>query len=277
MKKLALTSLIAMFAFTGAHAANVIDGNPLYMPKAGHFYSETGLSSHTNNVDQIGLKESVGYGITNRLAFAGAVSGYEEDWFDSYIWNTAELNMTVRAYDSKDWKLDLMGGYVAGDTGVSLMGINGGLIYKFPGNGTEYFDKDATFYTWTAGVRGGYTTGDFTIAGHFNMLYLNEESFAWNNKDKSLAHLLNFGVNTQLVLNKNWSVLAGAEYWTDYEDYHHKVGMWELTFGANYNIDATKYVGAYITKLVDHTGAIEEGTWEFVDGFGMGVKFGIDF
>ena len=39
MKKIALTSLLSVFAVSGAYAANTIDGNPLYMPKAGHFYS----------------------------------------------------------------------------------------------------------------------------------------------------------------------------------------------------------------------------------------------
>ena len=47
MKKLALTSLLAVFAISGAHAANVIDGNPLYMPGQNHFYSVSTLGSHT--------------------------------------------------------------------------------------------------------------------------------------------------------------------------------------------------------------------------------------
>ena len=52
MKKIALTSLLAVVAASAAHASiNVIDGNPLYMPMKGHFYSETSLSSDTNNVD----------------------------------------------------------------------------------------------------------------------------------------------------------------------------------------------------------------------------------
>ena len=40
------------------------------------------------------------------------------------------------------------------------------------------------------------------------------------------------------------------------------------------NIDETKFVGAYITKEMSH---VAEGDWEFVDGFGFGVNFGIDF
>ena len=68
MKKIALTSLIAMFTVAGAQAANVIDGNPLYMPKAGHFYSVTDLGSHSENESAWTLGEEFGYGITDRLA-----------------------------------------------------------------------------------------------------------------------------------------------------------------------------------------------------------------
>ena len=50
MKKIALTSLLAVFTASGAMAANVIDGNPLYMPGQNHFYSVTNLSSHTESI-----------------------------------------------------------------------------------------------------------------------------------------------------------------------------------------------------------------------------------
>ena len=54
-------------------------------------------------------------------------------------------------------------------------------------------------------------------------------------------------------------------------------GYWDLTAGLNLSIDATKYVGAYLTKDVVHSKILSDGNWEIVDGFGMGVKFGIDF
>ncbi len=47
MKKLALTSMLAVFAVSGAHAANVIDNNPLYRPGQDRFYSVTTLGSHS--------------------------------------------------------------------------------------------------------------------------------------------------------------------------------------------------------------------------------------
>ena len=98
-------------------------------------------------------------------------------------------------------------------------------------------------------------------------------------------HYLVAGIDGQLVLNNSWNLVAGAEYSKLMDHYSEFRGGWELTFGANYNIDATKYIGAYITKDVVHnpsvvdpvTGEKIDGEWHFEDGFGMGVKFGIDF
>ena len=276
MKKIALTSLLAVFAVSGANAANVIDGNPLYMPKAGHFYSETALETKTESVDMVTVKENFGYGITDRLAVAASTSIVEDDWFDGYMWNTLGLNATYRVLDDAAWKIDVLGAYNAGDTGIARLGVNGALMYHFDSR-TKWFDKDVTLYTWMAGVRGGYTTGDWTIAGHATMTYANTESFNWGDDDHEGLHILNVGVDAQLVLNNNWNLVAGADYMTTYEDYSDKIGTWELTFGAYYNFDATKYIGAYVTKLISHDEYSEEGNWEIEDGYGMGVKFGIDF
>ena len=68
MKKIALTSLLAVFAVSGAHAANVINNNPLYRPEAGMFYSVTGLGSDSRNTSHVVLEEEFGYGLTDRLA-----------------------------------------------------------------------------------------------------------------------------------------------------------------------------------------------------------------
>lgn len=273
MKKLALTSLLAVFAVSGAHAANVIDGNPLYMPKAGHFYSVTALGSSTNHVDIADVTEEFGYGITNKLAISGTTSLIETDWFDEFEWNNLSLTATYRALDMGAYKADLFGGYSAGGVTVPRYGHFGALM-THDSHDTEWFDKDNTLYTWTVGGRAGYTTGDFTIAGHLAMVYFNEESFNWGD---AAAHLLVAGIDTQTVLNNNLSLLVGAEYSTVYEDYSDKLGWWELTFGANYNIDATKYLGVYITKDIAHNPVSTDGQWEVQDGFGFGAKFGIDF
>lgn len=269
MKKIALTSLIAMFAFAGAHAANVIDGNPLYMPKKGHFYSVTELETSTRNVDAQTLGEEFGYGITDRLAIALETSLGQADWFEFGQWNALGLDLTYRFADYKNWKWDVIGGYGVGP----VWGAGTGKHQFFHGH---FLDKDETQYFWTVGVRGGYTAGDFTLAGHVMMDYENTKSFNWDQKENSW-HTLRAGLDGQLVLNNRWNLIAGAEYSKSMDHYNETPGAWELEFGANYNIDATKFVGAYITKDVVHTKAPAEGTWDILDGFGMGVRFGIDF
>ena len=62
MKKLALTSLMAVFAVSGAHAANIIDGNPLYRPGEGHFYNNFAVTSHSENIEDWKIAEEFGYG-----------------------------------------------------------------------------------------------------------------------------------------------------------------------------------------------------------------------
>jgi hypothetical protein len=274
MKKIALTSLIAMFAFAGAHAANVIDGNPLYMPKKGHFYSVSSLETSTSDVDAVALGEEFGFGITDRWAVDVSASISEEDWLKEAQWNTMGLGLTYRFVDSESWKVDAVARY-----GVGPVWENGHGQF-FHGS---FLDKDDTVYVWTVGARGGYVGRDFTIAGHIMMDYSNTESFNWDeNKwtddEVSGLHTLRAGVDAQLLLNKNWNLVSGAEYSKMLDHYNDTLGAWELTFGANYNIDATKYIGAYLTKDVLHVPtATEDGNWEIQDGFGMGVKFGIDF
>ena len=61
-------------------------------------------------------------------------------------------------------------------------------------------------------------------------------------------------------------------------------GVWTGYFGVNYNIDTTKFIGAYVGATMDHWKgdadklvAVPEKGWGFKDGFGFGMKFGIDF
>ena len=271
MKKIALTSLLAVFAVSGAYAANIIDGNPIYMPKAGHFYSVTSVDTSTNNVDVFDFGEHIGYGILDRWTVDIGTSITGDDWFNHTQWNELDLNTTVRVVDNTHWKWDLMGGYA-----VYPIWADGG--HKFMHG--SFLGHENTEYMWTYGVRGGYTTGGLTIAGHIATDYANTESFNWRHKGR---HLLRVGVDGQYVLNKEWNLVAGAEYFKSLNQYSHLLGKWKLTFGANYNIDATKYVGVYVSKDVVHmpardlNGEMQDGRWEIQDGFGIGAKFGVDF
>ena len=257
MKKLALTSLLAVFAVSGAHAANVIDGNPLYMPGQNHFYSVTSLESHSDKFSKWTMGEEFGYGVTDKLAIDVSTSIADEHSFDKWSWDEMSFGAKFRALEIGGWKADLIGAYA---------------VDPFWGEHEPWLDKDYTFYTWTAGVRGGYVGSFWTVAGHALFNYKNSESFNWNDEGE---HFWNLGLDGQLLLGKHFSLLAGVEY-TGYTDsWAHNAGHWSGEFGANYNFDATKFVGLYVKSGLEHKNGGDD--WEIEDGFGFGAKFGIDF
>lgn len=255
MKKLALTSLLAVFAVSGAHAANVIDGNPLYRPGEGRFYSITSVESQSEHTNVWGLGEEFGYGITDRLAVELGTSVSEANWFDASSWNQFSLGLNYRALDYGNWKADVYGMY-------SLNPVWGDHV--------PFLDEDYTTYTWTVGLRAGYVADGWTVAGHFAYDYLNSESFNWGDDG---VHKLRAGLDGLLSLTSDWALLAGVEYTGITNEEADDAGTWTGKLGLNYNIDETKFIGAYITGEMEHS----TGDWEFVDGFGFGVTFGIDF
>ena len=270
MKKIALTSLLAVFAAAGANAANTMDGNPLYMPQKGHFYSETSLASATDETNRAALGEEFGYGITDRLAVSVHTSLTEGDWFDYNAWDEFGADLKWRVIGDGAWKLDLVGGFDMGPVWDDHR---------------PWLEKDDTMYMWKAGVRGGYMTEDWTLSAHANFLYVNTEAFNWGDDDAKFVvdgiegefwanHVLNLGVAGHWTMSDMWSAYASADYNKILDHYNDNYGWWDIQLGLNMNIDDTKYVGAYINKEIDHTAA---GTWDVVDGFGFGVKFGIDF
>ncbi len=141
MRKIALTSLMAMFAVSAASAANIINDNPLYRPDQGRFYSVTTLASHSEATENWTLAETFGYGITDKLAVIVGTSVSEAESFDAYGWNDFSLGLNYRALDMGAWKADVFGTYAFSPVWA----------YHAP-----FLDEDFTEYTWTIGVRGGY-------------------------------------------------------------------------------------------------------------------------
>ena len=257
MKKIALTSLLAVFAVSGAHAANVIDGNPLYMPESGHFYSVTSIESHSDHFKTWAMNEEFGLGILDMWTIAVKTDLADEQSFDQWGWNDLSLNTTFRILDFGHWKTDLIGGYGVGNV--------------WPDH-QPWLEKDLTYYTWTAGLRSGYMGSGWAVAGHALFNYENSESFNWNHDGE---HRWNFGLDGQLNLSESWSLLAGVEY-TGYSDsWAHNEGSWGAELGVNYNLDATKFFGLYVKSGLEHKN--NSSSWEIEDGFGFGAKFGIDF
>ena len=268
MKKIALTSLLAVFAAASANAANTMDGNPLYMPQKGHFYSVTELASETEYTNVAALGEEFGYGITDRLAIDMKVSAAEKDWFDGNMWDELGADLKWRVIGDGAWKLDLVGGFEMSPVWADHR---------------PFMEKDDTMYVWAAGVRGGYMTEDWTLSAHANFLYLNTEAFNWGDDDAIYDgeefwanHALNLGVAGHWTMSDRWSAVASADYYKILDHYNEvgNYGYWTIAAGLNMNIDDTKYVGAYVTKDIEHEAA---GEWVVQDGFGFGAKFGIDF
>ena len=266
MKKIALTSLLAVFAVSGAQAAakNVLDGNPLYMPQKNHFVSETYLESNSQSTNEATLGEYFGYGITDRLMVGLETSVSEMDAFDTTSWNEVALDAKYRVIGDGAWKLDLTAGY----------GVDAMRAYH-----TDFLDKDATFYAWTVGARGGYVQKDWTLMGRLNLIYANTESFNWNeDNDDGMweNHIVNLGFSGFWRMSDYWSGIVSADYYKVMDHYSsaEAAGSWDLSAGLNLNLDPTKYVGVYVTKEINHVAA---GKWEAEDGFGFGAKFGIDF
>lgn len=261
MKKLILTSLLAVFAATGANAA--INDNPLYRPDQGRFYSVTALESSSlptatkpAGTSGFALTEAFGYGITDRLAIGLETSASTSDWFAENSWNTFGIGLNYRVLDGINWKADVFGSY--GFDGV------------WPYGGT-FLGENATNYMWTIGANVGYETSSWTVAGHIAFDYANTESFNWG--DDGL-HMLRVGADAFFAMNMQWSLVLGAEYNAFLDSWEQNDGYWTGKLGVNYNIDDAKFVGAYVGKKMQHTG---EGAWEIEDGFAYGVKFGVEF
>ena len=259
MKKIALTSLLAVAVAGAAHAANTMDGNPLYKPTKGHFYSETALFTNTDHGKDWTLAEDFGYGITDQLSINVVTDMSEIDSFDGAEWGTLGFGLNYRFLDMGPWKADLYGAY--------------GLDPVW-GDHASFLDKDQTWYAWTVGMRAGFQTSLWTVAGHFDFSYVGDESFNWGDDGR---HIIRVGVDGQYVFTRNWNVVAGIEYTGFTDSWADNAGEWTCTFGINYNIDATKYVGAYVTASMDHLKDNGEKGWELNNGVELGVKFGIDF
>lgn len=262
MKKIALTSLLAVFAVSGAHAANVINNNPLYRPEAGQFYSVTNLESTSGNTSEVVLGEEFGYGLTDRLAAIVSAAASESDWFDNGGVDYLGIGLNYRLIDMGNWKGDVFGSYKAMNIGT-----------WGDGKGDDWFKEGDMNYTWTAGMRGGYVADCWTVAGHFAFDYKNSESFNWNDGKES-SHLMRFGLDGQLMLSQEWNVTAGAEYNMNYDKWSDNVGKWLGKLGVNYNFNDDAFLGVYMTKTMDHNG---KGEWDVSDGFGFGAVFGVQF
>ena len=253
MKKIILTSLLAVFAATSANAA--INDNPMYRPDQGRFYSVIELNSHTEDIDSWKVTEKFGYGITDQASIYINTDLYEYNSFDHYGWGNFEIGADYRLLNDMNWKVDAYGSYALA-----------------PVWGAEFLDSNATTYTWGVGVRAGYVTDLWTVAGHVEFNYLNSESFNWGN-DFGNNHLLIAGLDGFVSLTSDWALMLWAEYSGVMDDSAENAGRWDGKIGVNYNFNQDMFAGAYVSAMMGHG----SGDWKIADGIGFGVKFGAQF
>ena len=225
---------------------NVINGNPLYRPDAGHFYSITDITTDTS-FKPFTLTTALGYGITDSLAIWIDTSASTSDSFKegTFGWNSFGGGLNFRYLNEGNWKGDAYGA-------VRALG------------GEDFWHEDMNAYNWTAGTKIGYATCGWTLAGLFEYNYLNSEAFNWG--DTGLK-IYTAGIEGQYVFNADWNVVAKIVYempeWAD--------NGFGGQFGVNYNISKDMYVGAYVAQYMD------EKSGELADETTLGLQFGIDF
>ncbi|HOY47172.1 MAG TPA: hypothetical protein PLZ05_01030 [Alphaproteobacteria bacterium] len=248
MKKLVLTSFLAVLAVSAANAENINYGNPLYRPGANHFYSQTSLDMDTD-YNYFKLGEEFGYGITNKLsAILKTAGSYDssDTAIDKFSWDNMSLGLNYRYIDMGAWKADMYG--------------------SVQQSYNTHEDLETLWYNWTAGLKFGYMTSDWTVAMTAQADYLKDDVEDYNFDSWGMK----LGLEGQYVMDKNWNMVAGLDY--DFNltnDIYYIDNPLVAKVGINYNMDSTKYVGIYATRdlKADSTN----------DLYGMGVKFGIDF
>ncbi len=254
MKKLALTSLLAFAAVSGANAANFNIGNPMYRPDKGAFYNETTFAMDTE-FEHYALGTEFGYGFydwwTVSLATAGSYDSSDAPRYNTkWNWDYVELGLNYRWFDyGNEWKGDIYGtvaqNYDARD------------------------DMNVEFYSWTIGTRYGFVVDGFSLNAVAEAHNVSLDHHAWG---------MDAGFEGQVYLGKHLNLVGGATYGFKLHDayvpaelnlkYHHQKPV-DVKLGVNYNFCKNSYVGVYAEKNVAKGFNVAPMTF--------GAKFGIQF
>lgn len=250
MKKIALTSLVAVFAASAASAATFNIGNPMYRPDKGHFYNETTFAMDTE-YDNYALGTEFGYGFydwwTVSVATAGSYDTSDTPRYDTkWNWDYLKLGLNYRWFDyGNEWKGDIYGTVAQ--------------------NYNARDDMTVVAYDWTVGTRYGYVVDGWSLNAVAEAYNVSVDKEAWG---------MEAGLEGQVWLGEHLNVVGGATYGFDLNnkfyghivDYHDPINA---KLGINYNFCKNSYVGVYAEKNV---------LKDFDDApMTFGAKFGIDF
>ncbi|MDW2958230.1 MAG: hypothetical protein R8M37_00235 [Alphaproteobacteria bacterium] len=249
MKRIFIIPGALIFVATGANAANVINGNPLYSPAQGRFYNVFTPLEANSEFDRFVMADEFGYGITDNftvmLQTAGSYDSSDNPEFGKWSWNHLQVGL--------DWSVVNDGEYQADIYGRAMQ------VYDT----RQHLETIA--YNWTVGTQFGRVTDDWTVAGVVEVDYLNDD-VDYKNAD---AWAMTVGIQGQYIVNDNWNWVGELMFDFDLFDEYYDGEQLRLKIGANYNLDATKYIGWYVQKDLVH--GFERSPAE------MGVVFGVDF
>ena len=293
---------------TRKRGSNVMDGNPLYIPTENHGYSITTLGYGTKELELYGLfdsykmsmygiNEEFGFGITDRFTLFGGVDTAfaeinEQNYGVLYEFYQNQADIFVggiyRLIDHDSWKMDMLGQY-------RVNGAYSKLESDYNYSWEKFFDAEFTDYVWSFGLRGGYISPRFTLAGHTYFYYENTKSFNWDAiKGKQGKHSILIGLDGQFVLNRFINVVAGVDYstrldTTDRGDTDIQIETPDIlvgTVGLNVNVNKNTFVGLYAKGYLNtpfdyveksaNTGSVIYSE-ETKENFEAGLKIGVDF
>ncbi len=249
MKKL-IVSVGALFCFSvTANAANVINGNPLYRPAQGRFYNLFTPIEANSKFDRFVMADEFGYGVSDDFAISVATSGSydssDNPEFGKWAWNDLEFG-----FDWDLWHENEAHAEIYGDVKQ---------VYNTKDN------LQTIAYNWTAGARVGRMTNKWTVVGVVQVDYLNDDL----PHDTFDAWAMTVGIQGQYILGEQWNLVGELMFDFDlFEEYYDGERL-RLKVGANYNLDATKYIGVYAAKDLVHS--FDAAPMVF------GLNFGIDF
>lgn len=237
--KTSLLALAAVGAFSSVASANM--ENPMYMPKAGGFYSKTDLYYNTEAESSV-MGEEFGYGISDKFAMYGrfGTSMYDSARSELYNFETEvggdiAFGGRFRAMDNNGLKVDVLGEFTA-DLDILDNGEAGQHIIK-------------------VGARVGKDMDKMTLAGEANIAYALEGDAA------SSLMFVNLGFNGQYRIDDKMSINGRLSYGYEsevIEDTYYTEVLGQFNYQVVENFMASGYV-AYETESEETTVGFRAG------------------
>lgn len=249
MKKILFVSGALVCAASGANAANIINGNPMYSPAKGRFYNVFTPLGVNTEFDKFIMADEFGYGITDNLTVmlqtAGSYDSSNNPQFGKWAWNYLQAGLDWTVFNQGEYQSEIYGRVMqVYDTRQHL---------------------ETVAYNWTVGAQMGRVTDDWVLAGVVELDYLKDDLPHYSRD----AWAMTVGLQGQYLIDSAWNFVANIMFDFDLFDDYYDGERLRIELGVNYNIDSTKYLGMLMSKDVVHNFDVAPMTFK--------IQFGVDF